>query len=193
MVTQGFAVSVTSSGVRSGSTSTGLVVAIRPWWHSRTGVPALRWAGARVDRSAHRPLRADDAAGRTRSGYGEPPSRLRAVPAPAPRRPPVRRGGRRRPGPGRDRGLPLRRRGARGPDRRRGRADAGVAVVVPLLRRRVGLPPGRDLLPVVAAGDRGRDVRRGGAARDRAAVDLQPRLRDRVGGLPDDDSGGRPA
>src|ERR1700746_3525114 len=34
MVTHGLAVSVISSGVRSGSPSTGLVVAIRPSWHS---------------------------------------------------------------------------------------------------------------------------------------------------------------
>src|SRR3954466_14386961 len=39
MVTQGLAVSVISSGVRSGSTSTGLVVAIRPWWQSRGRTP----------------------------------------------------------------------------------------------------------------------------------------------------------
>src|SRR5690349_18266490 len=39
MVTQGLAVRVISSGVRSGSTSTGLVVAIRPSWHSRCPDP----------------------------------------------------------------------------------------------------------------------------------------------------------
>src|SRR3954454_10305104 len=100
MVTQGLAVSVTSSGVRSGSTSTGLVVAIRPWWHSSAEAPALRWAGARVDRPAHRPLRADDAPGRARRGYGAPALGLRALPAAPPRRPTVRRRRRCRPGSG---------------------------------------------------------------------------------------------
>src|ERR1700709_1499368 len=53
IVTHGFAVSVISSGVRSGSTSTGLVVAIRPWWHRACPRAARCWlyaAGVRAAR-----------------------------------------------------------------------------------------------------------------------------------------------
>ena len=64
---------------------------------------------------------------------------------------------------------------------------------LPLHRRRLGLRRGRGLLPLLAAAGRRVDVRRGGPARDRAAVDLQPRLGDRLGGLPDDAGGRRPA
>src|SRR5215213_8592255 len=42
MVTHGLAVRVISSGVRSGSTSTGLVVAMGTSWHRRRGGPRLR-------------------------------------------------------------------------------------------------------------------------------------------------------
>ena len=68
---------------------------------------------AGVDRAAHRPLRADHAAGGAAVGHRAPPLRLRAVPATAARRAPVRRRRRHRPGARRDRALPLRRRRAR--------------------------------------------------------------------------------
>ena len=64
----------------------------------------------RLDGTADRPLRADDAPGRARRRDRPPPVGVRAVPATAARGPPVRRGGRRRPGAGRDRAVPLRRR-----------------------------------------------------------------------------------
>ena len=74
---------------------------------------ALRWPGARVDRPADRPLRADHAAGGPGLRHRPPALGVRAVPAPAPRGPAVRRGGRRRPRARRHRGVPVRRRGAR--------------------------------------------------------------------------------
>ena len=49
-----------------------------------------------------------------------------------------------------------------------------------------GYPEGETYFPYSPLAGRGVDVRRGGAARDGAALDLQPRLGDRVGGLPDD-------
>ena len=76
---------------------------------------------------------------------------------------------------------------------RRRRADARLALDLPLLRRRLGVRRGRDLLPLLAPPDRRGHLRRGGAARDAAAVDLQPRLGDRVGRLPDDPGRRRPA
>src|ERR1700712_3741640 len=118
IVTHGCAVSVISSGVRSGSTSTGLVVAIRPSWHSRPPLPspetparasavlALRWPGEHVDGTADRPLRADDAAGGAAVGHRPPALGLRALPSATPGGPSVRRGGRRRPGARRTGGLP---------------------------------------------------------------------------------------
>ena len=57
---------------------------------------------------------------------------------------------------------------------------------LPLHRRHLGLRRGRGLLPLLAAAGRRGHVRRGGAARDAAALDLQPRLGDRLGGVPDD-------
>ncbi len=73
---------------------------------------------------------------------------------------------------------------ARAADRRR--ADARLPGRLPLQRRHLGLPRGRDLLPLLPAAGRRVDVRRGGAAGDRAALDLQPRLGDRLGRLADD-------
>ncbi len=64
---------------------------------------------------------------------------------------------------------------------------------LPLHRRHLGLPRGRDLLPPLPAGGGRGQLRRGGAARDAAALGLQPRLRDRLGGLADDLGGRRPA
>src|SRR3954447_1959120 len=118
MVTHGLAVSVTSSGVMSGSTSTGLVVAISTWWHSVQPEPgtalALGCTGARVDRPPDRPLRADHAAGGPPVRHGLTAIGLRALRPEAARGAPVRRRGRRRPGPRRARGLQVRRRGATG-------------------------------------------------------------------------------
>ena len=68
-----------------------------------------------------------------------------------------------------------------------------VAGGVPLRRRRLGVPRGRDLLPRIARADGRGDVRRGGAAGDARAERAQPRLGHRVGGLADDPGGGRPA
>src|SRR4051812_29769273 len=152
MVTHGLAVRVISSGVRSGSTSTGLVVAMGTSWHRRPEASGpYAGARARVDRPAHRPLRADHAAGGAGVRYGAPTGGLRALSASPPRGPTVRRGGRRRPRPRRGRGLPLRRRDARGAARRGGRADPRVAGVVPLHRRRLGLPRGRGVPPLLTA------------------------------------------
>ena len=78
-------------------------------------------------------------------------------------------------------------------DGRRRRADARLAVRLPLLRRRLGLPRGRGLLPLLPAADGRGELRRGGAAGDAAALDLQPRLGDRLGGVPDDLRRRRPA
>ena len=100
-------------------------------------------------------------------GHGAPALGLRAVPAAAARGAPVRRGGRRRPGARRDRGLPLRRRGARGARATSSTsATPRVAGDVPLHRRRLGLRRGRGLLPLLPAADRRGHLRRGGAARD---------------------------
>src|SRR3954454_4287155 len=100
MVTHGLAVRVTSSGVMSGSTSTGLVVAISTWWHSVPPDPGpalvLRWPRARVDGPPDRPLRAHHAAGRPAVRDGLAAIGLRAVRSPAARGAPVRRRGRRR-------------------------------------------------------------------------------------------------
>ena len=77
--------------------------------------------------------------------------------------------------------------------RRRRRADTGVAGRLPVLRRRLGVRRGGGL-PALLAARRGRvELRRGGAARDGAALDLQPRQCDRLGGLPDDVRRGRAA
>ena len=71
--------------------------------------------------------------------------------------------------------------------------DPRLARRLPLHRRHLGLPRGRDLLPRLPDPGRRGHLRRGGAARDAAAVDLQPRLGDRVGRVPDDLGGRRPA
>ena len=68
-----------------------------------------------------------------------------------------------------------------------------VAGDPPVLRRRLGVRRGRPLLPLLPARDRRGHLRRGRPPRDGAALDLQPRQRDRVGGLPDDPGGGRSA
>ena len=59
--------------------------------------------------------------------------------------------------------------------------------------RHVGVRRGRDLLRALTAADRRGQLRRGGGAGDGAALDLQPRLGDRVGRLADDLGRGRPA
>ena len=91
MVTQGLATRVISSGVRVGSTSTGLAADTRPWWHS-DGV-VTRTAALLTDHYELTMLQAALAAGTADRRVG-----LRAVPAAAPRGPSVRRGGRRRAG-----------------------------------------------------------------------------------------------
>ena len=127
------------------------------------------------------------------SGHGPPAVGLRAVPPAAAGGAPLRRGGRRRPDAGRPGAVHVRRRGAGRARGRRRRRDSRVAGVVPLRRRHLGLRRGRGVLPLLAAARRRGHLRGGGGARDAAAVDLQPRLRDRVGGVADDDGRGRPA
>src|SRR5262245_42384503 len=109
-VTQGVARTVMSSlsGVVVGSTSTGLAVDTTPWCH---GDIPLRRTGD-LDGTAHRPLRADDGPGGAGQRHRPPAVGVRAVPAAAAGGPPLRRGGRRRTDAGRDRGVPVRRRGA---------------------------------------------------------------------------------
>ena len=87
---------------------------------------ALTLARELVDRPADRPLRADHAAGGAGLRHRPPPLGLRALPASAPRGAALRRGGRRRPRARRARGLPLRRRDARGAARRGRRPDAAT-------------------------------------------------------------------
>ena len=99
----------------------------------------------------------------------------------------------RRPGARRDRGVPVRRRDARRTRRRGRRADGGLAGRLPVLRRHVGVRRGRDLLRALTAADRRGQLRRGGGAGDGAALDLQPRLGDRVGRFADDLGRRRPA
>src|SRR6478735_3792890 len=170
IVTHGLADWTISSGVRVGSTSTGAVTG--PCWHTDPRDPA----NGAVNGTAHRPLRAHHAPGRPALRRGAPPIGLRALPPTPPGGTAVRRGGRRRTGARRDRGVPVRRRRARRARGRRGRPHAPVAGRLPLLRRRLGIRRGRGLLPLLAAaGGRG-VVRRGGAPRDAAALDLQPRL-----------------
>ena len=82
-------------------------------------------------------------------------------------------------------------RARRGPGRRR--ADAGLAGRLRVHRRHLGVRRGRGLPPLLAAAGGRVDVRRGGAARDAVPLHLQPRLRDRVGGLAHDHGRGRPA
>ena len=53
-----------------------------------------------------------------------------------------------------------------------------------------GYGEGEAYFPVLAAARRRGHLRGGRGARDAAAVDLQPRLRDRVGGVADDDGRG---
>ena len=189
MVTHGVARTVISSGVVVGSTSTGLAVGHGSMVHTALGYSM--WPSAH--RAADRPLRADHAPGRAGRRYGGPPVGLRAVRAAAPGGTALRRGRGGRPGPGRDRGVPVRRRGPRGARRRGRRGDGGLAGRLPVLRRRVGLRRGRDLLRALTAADRRGHLRGGGGARDRAALDLQPRLGDRVGRLADDAGRRRPA
>ena len=151
--------------------------------------------GGTTSGTAHRPVRADHARGGARVRHRPPPVGLRAVPPPAARGPPLRRGGRRRAGPRRDRGVPVQRRGARLPPRAR-------IVDEPTLDYLAdyrftgdiwGYAEGETYFPCSPLDGGGVDLRRGGAARDRAAVDLQPRLGDRLGGLPDDLGRRRPA
>src|SRR5690242_11607547 len=89
-VTHGLESCVISSGVRSGSTSTGLAADTGPSWHTGevATVPAYG-----LDRAADRPLRADDAPGRAAHRRCPPAFGLRAVPAQPADRPPVRRRG----------------------------------------------------------------------------------------------------
>ncbi len=106
------------------------------------------WAGADLQRAtsgqhrpADRPLRADDAPGRRSPPAAPGASSVFEL---FPRRLPRAVGTASSRGVGRasdaDRGLPLRRVRAGGPGRRRRPPDAGLARVVPLLGRRVGLP-----------------------------------------------------
>ena len=199
IVTQGLPSSVISSGVRSarprrGSRRTPVIVAHArapiAWWCSDPRVTRA------LDRPAHRPLRADHAPGRAARGHRAPALGLRALPASPARGAALRRGGRRRAGPRRGRATSAsttRRSACCATARSSTRPTLDVAGRLPVLRRHLGLRRGRGLLPLLPAGDRRVDVRRGGAAGDAAALDLQPRLGDRLGRVADDAGRRRPA
>ena len=160
-----------------------------------TSRPRLWPMTTAIDGAADRPLRADDAAGGAAGGHRAPPLGVRAVPAPAARGAPVRRRGRCRPGSRRLEAFRFDDEVARGPARPPVVDEPTLEWLasLPVPRRHLGLPRGRDLLPLLPADGRGAHVRRGGAARDAAAVDPQPRLGDRLGRLPDDLGRRRPA
>ncbi len=154
-------------------------------WHgdrptARTGRGGTLGSERGADhRTADRPLRADHAPSGPARGHRVPALRLRAVCPSAARRPPLRRGGRSRPGAAGATAVPVRRRVAALPARPgdRGLRDRGLAGRVRLPRRHLGLPRRRGLLSRFAGGDRGRHLRRGCGAGDPAAEHLQPRLR----------------
>ena len=138
------------------------------------------------------------------AGTADRRSRLRGLHPAAARGPPLRRRGGHRPGAGRGRELPLRRRACSASCASSGSSTSRPCewlAALPLQRRHLGLPGGRGVLPRLADPAGRGHLRRVRAAGDRDPLDPQPRLGDRRGRLPDGlgrrrppaDRDGRPA